>query len=180
MQEYVYLFQAGPYSKIGCSVNPAQRLRTIKLSVCPELPCPPELVLSIPVTMARRAEAALHRKFSAQRVDGEWFVLDRGDIDWLAGQNDLTLTILAEELELKDYRPIFVGKGEPTEKMVFMLPCDLASEFRAIAQMDYRSNSNALVWILQHVLPQYRAELETRESSVTSPRPVWQTSNTCD
>lgn len=174
MQEYVYLMMAGQYGKIGCSVSPEQRLKMIKYSTCPELPCEPELIHSIPATMARRAEAALHRKFSEQRIEGEWFVLKSADIDWFKRQNDLTLTILAEELDLKDYRPIYAKKGEPTEKVVFSLPCDLVDELREVAEMDHRSASNALVWILKHILPQYRAALETSEDRTRSPRPVWQ------
>lgn len=69
---YCYVLQAGPFVKIGYTVNLDSRFEAIQTA------CPYEVsvVCLFPYTtedLAREMEISLHRKFSKFRVRGEWF-----------------------------------------------------------------------------------------------------------
>lgn len=69
-QKYIYFLRPigmdGPI-KIGCSVTPAQRLRSVEIWS----PLKLEIIASAPGIM--RHENFLHHKFAANRLHGEWF-----------------------------------------------------------------------------------------------------------
>lgn len=73
----VYLLQAGDYFKIGKSIDLDKRLGQIKL----QLPYPVEVVHVIQAAHPLLAEAHWHRRFSALRRNGEWFLLTQTDVD---------------------------------------------------------------------------------------------------
>ena len=169
MQEYVYLFLAGDFGKIGCSVNPETRLRHILKSNHPELPCEPCIAHVIPVTMARRSEAALHRHFQAKRTDGEWFVLTEDDIAWLRQQTDASLIELANSFELGTYAklqaPPRVGAIKKRVTLNIRLDEDFLDELRTIADMDYRTAANEAEQMLKWAAPHFRAMLEKERAA---------------
>lgn len=67
-QEYVYFLAAGPYIKIGkASGGPSSRIRELQTG------CPFDIRLVAFVEGGVKEEFALHRRFSAYRVRGEWF-----------------------------------------------------------------------------------------------------------
>jgi hypothetical protein len=70
---YIYFLEAGPYIKIGKSINPDQRLKQIS----PKMPFDCEFKEIFPSMFMSLAEKLLHQKFKKYRVNGEWF--DFGD-----------------------------------------------------------------------------------------------------
>jgi hypothetical protein len=70
---YIYFLEAGPYIKIGKSINPDQRLKQIS----PKMPFDCEFKEIFPSMFMSLAEKLLHEKFKKYRVNGEWF--DFGD-----------------------------------------------------------------------------------------------------
>jgi hypothetical protein len=87
----VYLVSAEEeYYKIGIAFDVTKRLRILQASCPLEL----ELVHSFDVACLKRAygkhfcllrvqEADLHRHFNAKRTHGEWFLLDKTDIEYI-------------------------------------------------------------------------------------------------
>jgi hypothetical protein len=75
---FIYLVRAhtGEH-KIGHSVNPGSRIKTF--SVQP--PFEYKLIHTFFADDMKRAEVALHEKFSNKRIKGEWFLLNSNDID---------------------------------------------------------------------------------------------------
>lgn len=71
---YVYLLTAGPYTKIGRSESPDNRIETLKI----QLPFPVEVAAVFPCSNHAAVEKALHTEFSDYRANGEWFQLP----DW--------------------------------------------------------------------------------------------------
>lgn len=83
---YVYLLCSPEgYCKIGRTKNLTPRLLAIGL----QLPFRVELVHSIAVSDPVWAERFLHKKFSACRMNGEWFLLSDADINWIKSLNSL-------------------------------------------------------------------------------------------
>jgi hypothetical protein len=82
VQGFVYLLKAdgltGVY-KVGYSTDPVRRLETIQTS------CPVPLILEwvIPTLGNDGTELRIHRKFSEQRIHGEWFRLSKLDVQWI-------------------------------------------------------------------------------------------------
>jgi hypothetical protein len=72
----VYLLKAGPYYKIGNSINFEQRLNQIKL----QLPYPVERIHQIATDDPKGLEAYWHKRFAARRSNGEWFLLTDEDV----------------------------------------------------------------------------------------------------
>ncbi len=71
----VYLLKAGPYYKIGKSINVEQRFNQIRL----QLPYPVEvhrILTDDPIGI----ELYWHKRFSAKRTNGEWFLLTDEDV----------------------------------------------------------------------------------------------------
>jgi len=84
---FVYVIgdsELGVY-KIGCSRNPKSRLYAMGKTKGPlEL----EIVCAIPVENKYEAEGKLHTRFSDKRKRGEWFLLDKDDIDSIQSMAD--------------------------------------------------------------------------------------------
>lgn len=74
---YVYLMKAGPYYKIGRSLRPQLREKTLM-----GLDYRVELIFMSPLTM-REDEKELHNKFREKRVKGEWFDLTNEDVKYI-------------------------------------------------------------------------------------------------
>lgn len=75
---YIYLVRAatGEY-KVGHSVDVGSRMKAF--SVQP--PFEYELVHAFPADDMAQAESILHNRFSEKRIMGEWFTLDKKDVD---------------------------------------------------------------------------------------------------
>lgn len=67
----IYVIKVGDRHKIGLSLNPEQRIAGM------QLPERPQVVLIYRTKKARGLEQALHRKYAAHRLHGEWFKLDK-------------------------------------------------------------------------------------------------------
>jgi hypothetical protein len=72
----VYLLKAGPFYKIGKSINFEKRLKQIKL----QLPYPVEVVHTISTPEYSKLEAYWHQRFRSKRTNGEWFLLTDEDV----------------------------------------------------------------------------------------------------
>ncbi len=80
---YVYLIRSptGAY-KIGRSKNPKDRIQTFEV----KLPFEIQYIVTIRASNMSGLERALHEKYGAKRINGEWFALDEQDVDdfrWL-------------------------------------------------------------------------------------------------
>jgi len=73
---FLYVMQSGKAYKIGCSTDVARRITQYSLPS-------KKLILTIPSADMYRDESALHAHFAARRINGEWFRLTAGDIQWL-------------------------------------------------------------------------------------------------
>lgn len=77
---HVYLLGSPDgYCKIGRTVQLSQRLLSLSL----QLPFKVELIHSIPTSDPVWAERYLHRRFGQCRLNGEWFLLSKQDIEWI-------------------------------------------------------------------------------------------------
>lgn len=83
LQDHVYIIKAsnGCY-KIGISFNPRKRIVSLRREVA-DWAADLEIVHVIASNKAYILEQSLHKRFAAQRVIGEWFLLTADDIDWL-------------------------------------------------------------------------------------------------
>ena len=72
----VYLLKAGPFFKIGKTVDFEKRLGQIKL----QLPYSVEVVHKIQAANLSHVENYWHRRFASRRQNGEWFVLTDVDV----------------------------------------------------------------------------------------------------
>lgn len=80
--QYVYLIQdvdVTRYCKIGRTTNLSGRLQRFGI----ELPFNHNLIHLIYTGNSSKAETALHRRFKAQRMNGEWFALSDDDIEFI-------------------------------------------------------------------------------------------------
>jgi hypothetical protein len=112
MSGWVYLIQAGEYTKIGIARNVRVRLATLQTGQ------PIRLVLRGAVELEdyTGAEAELHEMFSAQRVHGEWFAL-----------TDLDVIEIVEWLESKP-KPEVISAPEPEPEIVVWPMTELDSD----------------------------------------------------
>lgn len=77
VEGYVYLVQSPTtYYKIGRTVNPADRMKTFKVT----LPFEVEFKHLIKTNDMYTLERDLHTKYAARRVNGEWFALTEDDV----------------------------------------------------------------------------------------------------
>lgn len=83
---FVYILQGEDYYKIGKTINLDQRIGQIS----PRLPFPVTLIHTIETNDIHRLEVALHQRFAPKRTNGEWFELDKDDLEWLSSFNELT------------------------------------------------------------------------------------------
>jgi hypothetical protein len=81
---YVYVLKAetGQF-KIGQSKSPAKRMEAIGT----KLPCETEVICVIPSEDPKTLERALHTRFAAKRVRGEWFELSPADIEAIKSEH---------------------------------------------------------------------------------------------
>lgn len=91
----VYFAEAGPYIKIGYSADPISRVSTITTSGTrpADLPRKAEASLIGWLPGERKEEQDWHRFFSRQRVEGEWFTLDRDVIEDLIWADPFGISI---------------------------------------------------------------------------------------
>lgn len=80
---YVYIIKQvnGTHYKIGHTANPDDRIRTFNV----KLPFAVEFELLIKTHDRFVLEHELHAHFASKRVQGEWFMLDDSDLDYLYG-----------------------------------------------------------------------------------------------
>ena len=91
-------YDANPYTKIGYARDPEARRGVLKTG----LPFEIEIDAVFPATQAE--ERSLHRKFSAQRIRGEWFKTN-GPLDTFVGRIvDASLAIRMER-KIPGYEP---------------------------------------------------------------------------
>lgn len=76
---FVYLMKSGDLYKIGRSKDPDKRFKQLQYTE----PVPEEIVHLIESDACRKLESGLHHVFCDKRVDGEWFSLEDGDVEWL-------------------------------------------------------------------------------------------------
>jgi hypothetical protein len=77
---YIYVLKGGDgYYKIGRARDPEDRARMLGIL----MPWPVELLMAIPAENYRWSERRLHEWFAEKRTHGEWFKLDRSDIEML-------------------------------------------------------------------------------------------------
>ena len=74
---YIYVIRCGEYYKIGMTLSLERRITELTM----QLPHAPEIVCLIPTNHAGMEERRLHKLFSAQRLNGEWFSLTPEDIE---------------------------------------------------------------------------------------------------
>ena len=87
---YLLLAPALGLVKIGCSIDPCQRmcdLRTMNAAAVE------------PLLVLRTPELELHDRFKMDRRQGEWFAVSQGMIDWL---------VIIEEYEAADRLKVIV------------------------------------------------------------------------
>lgn len=81
--EWVYILEAmgeDAIYKIGKSKDyPTKRIAEYS----PKLPFDTKIIATIPTNNGYAFESALHQAFSAERIRGEWFSLDKEDVDEL-------------------------------------------------------------------------------------------------
>lgn len=75
---YIYLVEGDRSYKIGKATNVPNRLRSFL-----QLPFRTRLIHTIPTIDMAWAEAFLHRQFAHCRLNGEWFDLAPGEVDWV-------------------------------------------------------------------------------------------------
>lgn len=78
---FIYVLKCGPHYKIGLSQNIDKRIE--QLSVTP--PFDVELIHTIETDDMYNLESFLHDRFSEKRKNGEWFELDKADIEYIKG-----------------------------------------------------------------------------------------------
>ncbi len=77
---YVYImYSASGHYKIGKSINPFDRARTIGT----QMPFPVHLIYAAKVDDMGAMERFLHHLFRYSRVHGEWFTFTRENLQWL-------------------------------------------------------------------------------------------------
>lgn len=76
---YVYLLEGGGYYKIGRAKDPLARTGTLKI----QLPFKTRLVHVIPCEDPVKAERQFHDAYHEERVNGEWFSLDKEEVAYI-------------------------------------------------------------------------------------------------
>jgi hypothetical protein len=79
---FVYVIRCGPYFKIGRTVAITPRLKALSI----QLPHRLEVVLTAEVYDMVEEERWLHKVFEDRRLNGEWFDLDDGALDFIRRQ----------------------------------------------------------------------------------------------
>ena len=74
---FVYLLKSGDHYKIGRARSVDDRVKQIS----PKTPLPVELVHSFPCQDVAATEYYLHLRYQHRRTNGEWFALNRQEID---------------------------------------------------------------------------------------------------
>lgn len=77
MDTYIYIIKCKNLYKIGISERVKKRFQTFNTSNPFEL----ELIFFHPVKLARIVEKDIHHKFSEKRIKGEWFKLNKKDLN---------------------------------------------------------------------------------------------------
>jgi Meiotically up-regulated gene 113 len=81
IEGFVYLIRCGPYYKIGRTKDLSTRIPQLAI----QLPHPLLIVHTIPTDNPIELETELHDQFSEKRLNGEWFALDRDDVEEITG-----------------------------------------------------------------------------------------------
>lgn len=104
---YIYLLCAGPWCKIGKSVNPHQRIHTLLT----QPPFPTEILKVWPSNCYSVAENYLHGFFGELRVRGEWFTLRAEHIERLLAYETMNDYVL-KDIDLFVYGSLGQWGGE--------------------------------------------------------------------
>lgn len=83
---FVYLMQAGDEYKIGWSAVPEKRAASLRQRKGQKA----KLLCTIRSEYAVSLENALHQRFADKRLDGEWFKLDKADVQSILELGDAT------------------------------------------------------------------------------------------
>ena len=75
----VYLIKANNFYKIGATSNVKRRISEISTSIPFEI----SIITTITTDDMYKLEASLHDRFSEKRVNGEWFILEQSDVDYI-------------------------------------------------------------------------------------------------
>lgn len=119
---YIYVLRSGKFFKIGKTVDPHGRF----MQISPVMPEKVELVFLFYSPTMNTAEATLHDRFNAKRVNGEWFVLDRDDIEFLGQYRLETKPLILRATNLEE-------TGEEFEKIKNLLQFDFTgADFSAL------------------------------------------------
>ncbi|MBI2925457.1 MAG: GIY-YIG nuclease family protein [Verrucomicrobia bacterium] len=99
----VYLIHGSGHYKIGIAIDVRKRLQSIKTSC----PFPVEIVKAWQSEDASAVERILHKRFTAHRVNGEWFNLPDTDLEMLKAIENIDSALLPgrvgqEEKEVKN------------------------------------------------------------------------------
>ncbi len=93
---YLYVLRAGPYYKIGRTIDLPGRIRRLKSQI--QLPWPVEVVYTFPCEDMVAAESFFHRNFARKRMNGEWFELDNIDLRWFENLKDSGILYLEHDV----------------------------------------------------------------------------------
>jgi hypothetical protein len=114
---FVYLIESSSAVKIGIGANPQQRLSDLqtshheKLSLRYTLQCPNRAA-------AFSVEQLLHRRFSDERLSGEWFDIDAqtviNEVSWsLSVAQFVTATVVYQAVEVIEYKRVELAPAQP-------------------------------------------------------------------
>jgi hypothetical protein len=79
---YLAIDENTGYHKIGWSINPRKREKTLQSEK-------PTIFFLWVINGSKKDESYLHRLFSSKRIRGEWFDLDKQDIEMLVNEADI-------------------------------------------------------------------------------------------
>ena len=169
--EYVYLFKAGEYYKIGRTKDVKQRLSSLSL------PFRIEVIHTIQTTQSLAHEKVLHNRFAQKRINREWFILSQEDVDWICAisSEDHIPLPLADQVPVEDQEPIAARthtKRELLEEIESIPPgeCDIDEARRitglsrdALMKLKARGKIRSRVVIMKTVQKQRQVKFMKHE-----------------
>lgn len=116
MAEYLYLIDCKGSKKIGVANDVVSRLAALQTGN----PFPLELIVCFKFVSAEVVEKALHQKFQAARIHGEWFQLDSQEVAAFItlcaglGGEKIALPTSPSPEDVDDAEEIGIGQNLPT------------------------------------------------------------------
>lgn len=80
---FLYVVTNGAFYKIGVTVNPVRRMHDLQISSPERL----SFISLIQTDDFEKLERKLHNMFNDKRMEGEWFNLDKKDLEYIATLN---------------------------------------------------------------------------------------------